>query len=74
MMSTLGDFLRDDLARQRQNRHAKLARIFARPGQLTKSGSQITVHPRGEDPGDRIVREAREAATAARAAADAAKR
>jgi hypothetical protein len=57
--------LRDELARKRQTRGAKLARVFAKPSQVERDGSNIVINPRGEDKLARLEREAREARAAA---------
>jgi hypothetical protein len=69
-MSAISDHLRADLARQRENRAAKLQRVFAKPEDLTRSGKDVIINPRGEAPDARALREAKEEAKAARAAAD----
>jgi len=61
--------MRDELARKRQTRGNKLARIFAHPSQLARTEAGLVISPAGETPLEAAQREA----TAARAAADAAK-
>jgi len=62
--------MRDELARKREGRGGKLARVFAKPEQVTRDSSgNIVINPPGEDALARAQREAREA----RAAADVAK-
>jgi hypothetical protein len=62
--------MRDEAVRKRGTRGAKLARIFAKPEQLSVEDNDIVVNPRGETTIQRAEREAKEA----RKAADEAKR
>lgn len=77
-MSAFGDALRKDFEGKRSTgqRAAKLARIYAKPEQLTDAGDdgfgkkRIIVNPPGEDPRDRAIRIAEEEAKEARRLAD----
>jgi hypothetical protein len=63
--------MRDELARKREGRGGKLARVFARPEQVVRDDKgNIIINPRGETTLQRAQREAKEA----RRAADEAKR
>ncbi len=69
--SPINTAMREQLGRSRQTRDAKMARVFAKPAQVTRSGNDIIVRPpsRRESP----VQEAKREATAARKRADTAK-
>lgn len=68
-MTDLNKNMRDELARKREGRGGKLARIYAKPEQLTRKGDDIHIAPPGEDALDRAKREAKEARKAADEAA-----
>jgi hypothetical protein len=63
--------LRDELARKRQTRDGKLARVFADPSQVTKQGVVIVVDAPGVDP---VIAQAEREAKEARRLADEARR
>lgn len=65
---SFSDDIRADFQAKRTGgtRGAKLARVFAKPGQVERDGSgSIVVNPPGEDALARAAREAREARRAA---------
>jgi glutathione synthase/RimK-type ligase-like ATP-grasp enzyme len=55
------DILRDNLKTKRQTRDGKLARICAKPEQLTRRGADIHIAPPGETLLESAQREAKEA-------------
>jgi hypothetical protein len=71
---SFGDDIREGFKSRREQRDAKMRRVFARPEQVTRDGDTIIV---GGTPVENAAREAaaaRKAADEARAAADAAKK
>lgn len=53
--------MRDELARKREGRGGKLARVFASPSQVERSGTDLIINPPGETTLQAAEREAKEA-------------
>lgn len=69
-MADMNSDIREGFKNRRGNRDAKLARIFAKPEQVTRTNDGIVVAPRGETSLQKAEREAKET----RALADNARR